>query len=132
MIVGTLAAMAAAKGTSSCRAKRSLRAVKARQIDVGIDGRVAVAGEMFGAGQNAFGREAAKEGNAHARDLLRVGAEAAAGGDRARGIGRQIEHGSEIEVDARGAQLASHGARHLLDEGDVVERAEFGWERARP
>ena len=101
------------------------RAVKARQVDVGIDGCIAMAGEMFGAGETPSAARPRRKATPMRATFSRVGAEAAAGGDRAGGIGRQIEHGSKIEVDAGCSQLASQGACDLLDEGDVVERAEF-------
>ena len=124
MISGTPASIAAEKGHQFLLREAFARAVEARQVEVRVHGRVAVAGEMFGAGEDSFCGEAIAE-------MRRPGARLHAGRRRSCGpachravrIGGEIQHGREIEIHAGGAQFTSDGARDPLDERCVAQAA---------
>jgi len=69
-----------AKGNQFASSRRSRVPSKRGRIEVRINRRVAMAGEMFGAWEHAFGKEATQNGATHPRYPLRIGTETTAQG----------------------------------------------------
>lgn len=95
-----------------------------RQIVVRVDGGVAVAGEVLGAGGDAGGLEALDVGGGVPGDQLRIGAEGADADDRVGGVGVDVGGGGPVEVDAAVGQSAAEFAGDRAGQLGVVDGAE--------
>ena len=89
-----------------------------------VGGGVAVAGEVLRAGRHSLALRAGDERGHVPRDELGIGAEAADADDGIPGVGVRVGDGCEVQVDARGSQLARDRARHRLGQLHVVDGAE--------
>ena len=98
--------------------------VGGRQLQMRVGDRLAVAGEVLGAGGDADALQALDEGRDLARDELRVGAERANADDRARRVDQHVGDRREVEVDPDRRQLAADRRADAPRQGRVVDRAE--------
>ena len=89
-----------------------------------VDGRVAVPGEVLGAGGDALPLRSAHERGDVASDELRVGAEAAHADHRVVRVRVHVGDGSEVHVHAGARELARDRRGDLLGQLDVVDGAE--------
>ena len=87
---------------------------------MGIYPGIAVAGEVFGAGQNALALHAAHVGEGLAGDVVFVFAKGAEVDDRVVGVVVDVHHWRVIDMDAHPFALATNLASHSFDESFVV------------
>ena len=112
------------EGKEFKRFELGARLVDHRQLEVRIDMRVAVAGEVLDAAGHALAQRAAHPRAGQARDIVRVFAEASLGDDRVVRVVVDVEHRSEIPVEAEAAQPARHRFTDDLGERRVARGAE--------
>ncbi|GDY76984.1 hypothetical protein SAV31267_064690 [Streptomyces avermitilis] len=98
--------------------------VDARQRVVGVDRRVSVAGEVFGAGGDARRLEAGDVGGRVPGHQVRVGAEGADADDGVAGVGVHVRGGRPVEIDAAFREPAAEFEGHLPGQRDVVHGAQ--------
>jgi hypothetical protein len=123
MIAWAPAATAARNGTSSHSCSWAA-APDDRQVVVGVDGGVAVAREVLGAGGHAGGLQTADERGAVPRDELGVGAERAHPDDRVVGVGVDVRVRRVVQGDAGVGQVRAEVVGDLLGQRRVVDGAE--------
>ena len=97
-----------------------------REVQMRIDRRVAVPGEMLAARRDAVALQSVDDGGAKRRNLLRVFAERTIANDRILRIGVNVEHGRIVERDANGAHFGSQRCRETRCQGEVSAAAERG------
>ncbi len=96
----------------------------ARQVVVGVDGGVAVAGEVLGAGGDAGGLQALDVGGGVPGDQLRVGAEGADTDDGVGRVGVDVGRGRPVEGDAAFGETAAEFPGDVAGQVGVVDGAE--------
>ena len=102
-----------------------------RQREVAVDARVAVTGEVLGAGGDAFRLEPGEERTRVSCDELRRAAETAVADH---GVGRvrvDVDDRREREIDAQVGELAAERVCHRGGEGEIIVLAEPAHRRPR-
>ena len=95
-----------------------------RQRQVRVDGRVAVAGEVLGAGDDTLRLRAADERRDVAGDQLRIGAERADADHGVVGVRVHVGDRREVQADAAVGQIGGNPAGDGFGQLDVVDDAE--------
>ncbi len=95
-----------------------------RHVVVGVDGGVAVAREVLGAGGDAGGLEPFDVRGGVPGDQLRIGAEGADADDRVGRVGVDVGGRGPVQVDAALGEAAAELAGHVVGEPGVVDRAQ--------
>ena len=114
------------------RQQRSLEVARHDgEVEVRVDGRVAVPGEVLRAGGDALPLRPAHERRDVAGDELRVGAEAANADHRVVRVRVHVGDGREVHIHAGAHELARDRRRDLLGQLDVVDGAERQVPRVR-
>ena len=108
------------------RERRLLERVDDRQLVVRVLRRVAVAGEVLGAGRDARALKSAHRSRHVPPDELAVRAERADADDRVERIRVHVRDGRQVQVDSRLAQIRADGGGDALRQPDVVDRTERG------
>ncbi|MEM6750724.1 MAG: hypothetical protein AAF612_09665 [Planctomycetota bacterium] len=103
----------------------------AREVVVAVDVGVAVAREVLGARRDALLLHAPDQGRAQLGHAVRVGAERAVADHRVRGVGVQVEHRGEVQVEAGGPQLAPDQTAQGASPLGVAQAAELTHRRRR-
>lgn len=98
--------------------------VNAWERVVGVDGGVAVAREVLGAGRHARGLQAGDVGGGVAGDQFGGGAEGADTDDRVGRVGVHVGRRGPVEVDPAGRETAPQLGGHLPGQFHVVHRAQ--------
>ena len=127
------AAIVAAKGASSRVRSSSRVRTLGRQPEMRIDAGVAVTRKMLAAGDDFLRLHRQHEWQSRLDHGLRRRSESTRADDRVCGVGVDVEHRREIEVEAEARQLAPHGAadscrvpsptRRIGEAGDGRRRA---------
>uniref|UniRef100_E6QLE1 Uncharacterized protein n=1 Tax=mine drainage metagenome TaxID=410659 RepID=E6QLE1_9ZZZZ len=113
-----------AEGREFERVKPVERSIDAGESEVGVGVGIAVAGEVFGGGEQARGVSARDVGRDHGADQGWISTEGAGVDDWIGGVGVDVGDGKPVPVDADGAGFEGGDAPELAGKLRVASRAE--------
>src|SRR5262245_18725199 len=93
---------------------------------MGILGCVAVAGKMLAASKHATASQPLDNPPARRRNLIGVGAKGAIADDRVAGIGKNVQHRSEVEIDPDRGKLSRCCQTHLVSKVPAARASDRG------